>query len=437
MFEILCWFNDNVSPKRKTYDFLNKFSLSGTANYFLQLGALLAGIALSVYLLVQHTELRSGIQASASFCSVASFADCDVVNASDYSEILGVPLAALGALFYFFLFLLALLFPIGQKGHAWGQGWIGRLGLLALLIDVHLFCIQAFVLRNFCIMCLSTYVVSALVFLTAFWSYEKKDQGVGFYLKSILGPKFAPSPGVGFSSALLGLLALCSFTLALWLIPPAILIHSPTYDRINQALEIFFEQWKDIPGKKIPTKDTDARSGNATSGIQIVEFSDFQCPHCQRAAFTFHTAMKALKDKAEFVFKHFPLDSACNATVKKEIHPHACSLARLGVCLQKQGKFWQFHDAVFFDWAKEGHSSSNAVLDSIVGGSLSTVTDQATFQNCMKDPETLAAVKEDIALGLANGVDGTPAVFLNGKRVAIPITLDNLKRLIEIESSLK
>lgn len=425
-----------MSPKNHSRQLFRNFSFSNTTNYLVQIAALLTGTGISLYLLVQHTELKSGIQASASFCSVSSFADCDVVNASDYSEVLGVPVAGVGAIFYAFLLMLALLFPVGQKGFAWGQGWIGRLSLLGLAVDAYLLLIQFAMIRNACVMCLLTYVVTSLVFFTTFWSYEKKKLGIQAFLRSILGPKFAPTPEVHLSNAFLGLLAFGAFAWVLWLIPASIRIRSQTYERVNQAMEMYFEQWKEIPVKKLPIKKGDGTFGNPDAKVQVVEFSDFECPHCQRAAFTLHTAMKALEDRVHFVFKHFPLDSSCNPSVKVQMHPNACHLARLAYCMEQKGKFWAFHDVVFFEWGKETHDSKNALNDAVVSGPLSKVVTPSEYQECLKNSASLANLQDDIRLGVARNVDGTPAVFINGKRITIPLSLENLKRLVEIESRL-
>lgn len=417
------WFNDLVSPKTAT-------------TFVVQTLTLIVGVSISLYLLVQHTQLKSGIQESSSFCNISSFADCDVVNASEYSEVFGVPIAALGAIFYFAMLVLALLFPPRGNGFGWGQGWIARLALLGLGVDLYLFGIQIFALGNLCVMCVATYAVTLVVFLTAYLAVGKSRGNVAAYLKSLWQPRTQDAPTLVFPHFLLGVLALVAFGTVLFLTPLALKMRSQSYEMVNRAMSQYFERWKELPAHPITVSPGDGTYGNPAAKVQIVEFSDFECPHCQRAAFTMHTAKGRLKDKAFFVFKHFPLDPSCNTSVKAMIHPNACVLARLSYCANQKKAFWPYHDAVFFKFDQEKHIGSSPVLDSVKEGALKSYFTEAEYHQCLASPESLAAVQEDIKLANARSVDGTPAVFVNGKRVTIPVTLENLEKLIEIESKL-
>ncbi len=85
--------------------------------------------------------------------------------------------------------------------------------------------------------------------------------------------------------------------------------------------------------------------GASGAPITFVEFSDFECPFCARAYPTVKQVLDAYKGKILFVYKHFPLTS---------IHPRAQKMAEASECARDQGKFWEFHDAVFEnqgDWA--------------------------------------------------------------------------------------
>lgn len=415
-----------MSPKRYSPGFL----------FLFQLASALAGIALSLYLLVQHTELKSGIQAEASFCSISSYVDCDVVNSSDFSEVLGIPTAALGALFYFTVLILALLFPLNQRGFAWGQGWIARLSLLGLAIDCYLLIVQTVVLRNFCVMCLLTYVATLGVFITAYLGSERRTEGFKRFVRAVVGPGFAPPPQLPAAHALFTLITLASFVTVLWLVPAAIRMRSQSYQMVNKALDQFFEAWKELPIRKFAVKPGDGVYGNPNAKVQIVEFSDFECPFCQKAAFTLHTAKQTLKDRVQFVFKHFPLDSACNSSVRMQMHPNACALARLSFCQNQKGKFWDFHDAVFFKWDAEKKKGTSALAQAVADGPLKALMTEDEYRQCLNDPASLANAQEDIRLGQARNVDATPTVFINGKQVTIPLSLENLRRLVEIEEKL-
>lgn len=85
--------------------------------------------------------------------------------------------------------------------------------------------------------------------------------------------------------------------------------------------------------------------GDSSAKVTIVEFSDFQCPFCERSFPTMNQVMEDYKGKVKLAYKHFPLVS---------IHPKAQKAAEAAECAKDQGKFWEFHDKLFgnyADWA--------------------------------------------------------------------------------------
>jgi uncharacterized membrane protein len=112
------------------------------------------GLILSLYLLVQHTRLKAGIQDKDGFCHIGEGFDCNSVNASAFSEIVGIPIAALGALFFFTLLILVAFHPPESRYYRKTQIITARLSTLALGIDLILFGLQYFVIRKFCLFCL-------------------------------------------------------------------------------------------------------------------------------------------------------------------------------------------------------------------------------------------------------------------------------------------
>lgn len=85
--------------------------------------------------------------------------------------------------------------------------------------------------------------------------------------------------------------------------------------------------------------------GKVGAPVTIVEFSDFQCPYCERVYPTINQVVKDYGDKVVLAYKYFPLVS---------IHPRAQKSAEAAVCASDQGKFWEFHNALFehqSDWS--------------------------------------------------------------------------------------
>jgi len=139
-------------------------------------------------------------------------------------------------------------------------------------------------------------------------------------------------------------------------------------------------------------------------------FSDFQCPGCTKFASRLAAIRQRFGDRLQIVFKHFPLDGTCNPRVPGPAHPLACEAAFAAEAARRQEKFWAFHDALF---------SADLIENSV---SLTSVARRVgleveRFENERRSREVQAEVADDIAQGNQLGIEGTPAVFLNGRRV--------------------
>ncbi len=406
-----------------------------------QLVLTVLGIALSVYLLVQHTRLKSGIQEGQSFCSFGKYADCDAVNASDFAEVGGIPIASFGAVFFFLLFMGAVLsWPKGPSFERW-QRYIAWLCVVGLVIDLFLFGVQTFELHTYCLLCLTSYLVTIGVFIIAGFMLNR---GAGFkklYLAALLRPLASNAKISSGASAVL-IISMVAFGWAIAMLPANIRLKSESYKVVNDAVEQFFVKWRDLPIKKIPVKPGDGTFGNSASKVQIVEFSDFQCPFCKRTAFTMHTLLNSLGNRVFFVFKNYPLDNACNPKVTYQMHLYACKLAKLAYCSAQKGKFWNFHDAVFLNWdtekelVKPPEKGNDPLSNAVTKGPLSSVFTEGEYKKCLSNPAAEASIGQDLNLGTSFGITGTPTIFINGKQVTIPMSVENLKRLIEIEETL-
>lgn len=154
--------------------------------------------------------------------------------------------------------------------------------------------------------------------------------------------------------------------------------------------------------------------GPTDAKVTVVEFSDFQCPYCSKAA----VAMKKLKDKygdkVRFVFRQFPLS----------FHQNAREAAEASLAAHAQGKFWAFHDRLF-----ENQSAlDRASLEKHAGA---VGLDLTAFKKALDEKAHAGAVDQDLKLGEEAGVDGTPSLFVNGARAPNPSDYDAVAELVE------
>ncbi len=143
--------------------------------------------------------------------------------------------------------------------------------------------------------------------------------------------------------------------------------------------------------------------GPADAKVTIVEFSDFECPFCSRAADAAHAIKEKYSDKVRFVFRQFPLP----------FHANAHTAAEASLAANAQGKFWEFHDKMF---------ANQKGLDraSLEGYAKDVGMNVATFKQALDQKTYAATVDAELKLGEEVAVDGTPTMFLNGARVANP-----------------
>ncbi len=152
--------------------------------------------------------------------------------------------------------------------------------------------------------------------------------------------------------------------------------------------------------QKAVASGTDAAFGPANAKVTVVEFSDFQCPYCTRAAAVANQIKKKYTEDVRFVFRQFPLS----------FHKEAHLASQAALAAGAEGKFWEYHDLLFENQKQLGRESLEKYAADLG-------LDMAAFKKALDDGTYKAAVDEDIALGGKVAVSGTPTMFINGKRV--------------------
>ncbi len=147
---------------------------------------------------------------------------------------------------------------------------------------------------------------------------------------------------------------------------------------------------------KIEIENNDPVLGDKNAEISIVEFSDFQCPFCERAfsgAVTDFKLSSYFSDgKVNLIYKQFPLTS---------IHPYAQKAAEASLCAKEQEKFWEYHDLLF---------ANQEALDetSLKNYASQLELDTSKFNNCLDNNEKEAEVKKETQQAVDAGGRGTP-----------------------------
>jgi protein-disulfide isomerase len=166
---------------------------------------------------------------------------------------------------------------------------------------------------------------------------------------------------------------------------------------------------------KIPVGPEDHVQGSADAECTLVEYGDYECPHCAHADPIVKRLQRHLGKRLRFVFRNFPLS---------QLHPHAEAAAETAEFAAARGKFWEMHDLIF-----ENQSSLSLALFEKLAQQLGLSS--ADLLDALNRKEYEARVRADFTGGVRSGVNGTPTFFINVQRHNGPFEYEDLLAAIE------
>ncbi|MBF0380336.1 MAG: DsbA family protein [Magnetococcales bacterium] len=179
--------------------------------------------------------------------------------------------------------------------------------------------------------------------------------------------------------------------------------------KYNVTLELDTPRY-DVPGPQ------DLVKGNKNAPITIIEFSDYECPYCQRAQKVLKKVEEKYGDKIRFVFRHFPLP----------FHKKAPKASEAAQCAQDQGAFWPFHKALF----KSDFDLSIAEFKKLAK---KLKLNSKQFNKCLDSGSYASRVAADKKDGKSLGITGTPTFFINGIKLVGAVPFKDFVEVIEKE----
>jgi protein-disulfide isomerase len=180
-----------------------------------------------------------------------------------------------------------------------------------------------------------------------------------------------------------------------------------------------------VARKEMEVRAKGPARGPQNAPVTIVEFSDLQCPHCKQAQPTLEKLISEAPN-ARLVFENFPID---------QIHKWANLAARYGSCVGRTNgdAFWRFIDGVFNEQDQITEQNATDKLNEIAKAA---GADPEATATCAAAPQAKTDVIQSYELGVANGVTGTPTLFINGRKIANvnSIPYDQLKAIVQFEA---
>ena len=166
---------------------------------------------------------------------------------------------------------------------------------------------------------------------------------------------------------------------------------------------------------KVPVTSRDHVLGHDNAPVTIVEYGDYQCPHCAAAQPIVADILLRLGDRLRFVFRHFPL---------VEVHPVAGPAAEASEFAGSRGLFWQMHQSIF---ANQSRLSVPVLITLAANLKLSPVD----LRDSLAAGTFAEKVQGDFISGVRSGVNGTPSFFVNGIRHDSPYGVATLASAID------
>lgn len=352
------------------------------------------GLILSIDLVYIYIKTNFIADAPKSFCSINSFVDCDGVAQTPKAFFLGVPLAIWGVILYCLFLFLNFVDKIREKINfpllnvfKNPSSYIASIGLLSFIISVSLACVSIFQINKICILCFATYFINLFIALVAvkenFFITDVKNtildfiQGVKQYTTLFLAVMLVLVLGLGY------------FQRSLILAPNLKMIKS--IEEFRQLKTNIYA----IEGNTL---------GNPDGDVSIYVYGDFMCPFCKIMNIMLHKLV--IDDKNVAVYHvNFPLDSACNPTVVRKIHPGGCILSKYALAAQNQGNYWGMVSAIYTYMPKD----EKQLLG--IGNLIGLDSDKLyTDAHSKQIDETL---ENQIYRGIGARIMGTPTIIID------------------------
>lgn len=374
---------------------------------------ILIGIGLTVYLFQHHYQLAYGLLAEKSICNVGGAFDCDAVNTSTFSEVLGIPVSIIGTFTYIVLGLLLIGFKLLDKSEGERPGrFLFYLTSFMMAGNVYFFFVSTFVIKAFCLFCVLHYVATFIVWILVYlqvpgprWAHFFED------VKALLQGGEAGARGTLFVLAIIPIGSIIGNGMYVSSLAPG-------FDRMVKRS---IAEWQ--ISKKVDFDIPNAPTlGNPNAPVEIVEFFDFRCGHCKKAFLPLHAFVSANKDKVKWVIQNFPLSSGCNPHIKGGPGGNSltCSLAKAGWCAHLEGKFIEAQEWIF---DRQLSLTEQSIDDLIKHFGFN----DENFKACINSEETAAEIARQAERGHAAGLKGTPAIYFNGKALPLGFMIPVLK----------
>jgi predicted DsbA family dithiol-disulfide isomerase len=172
-----------------------------------------------------------------------------------------------------------------------------------------------------------------------------------------------------------------------------------------------------LPRYRVAVAAKGPARGQSSAPVTIVEFGDFQCPYCKESEASLRSLMARYPRDVRIVFRNLPLT---------QIHPDAKIAAQAAVCADRQGKFWEMHDAMY-------DNQGGLNVEALKGTATRLGLNADRFSACIADGSASQALDLDAKAARDLGIEGTPYFFINGRPIDGDVPIEKFESIIQDE----
>lgn len=372
--------------------------------------SLLVTVGLFIYLTIHHFALKLGLGGN-SLCEISSKINCDAAATSSFAEFAGIPIAILGGVFHLILLLFVVFYRLDwSEPSSYLRLTLRGMLITSVVVSIISGFISLFILKILCPFCVATYVFS-LINLFLGWNLVQNFSNSEFQYSNY------------FNEYKSHLIALISIPVASWVVS-GMIQSSYGLDQIKKQIPEKIAIWK-ASTEYTFDKNIGLSNGVENPRVTIVEFADFKCSHCKVAASTIEVFLKGRPDIL-FIYKPFPLDGNCNTGIPQKGDNSRCVLAAYALCAEKLSqKGWNMHHWIFERQEKLFSVTDAKTLLPEIQTDLGL--DSAKMSECADSIEIYDIIKKSATEGAAANVEGTPTIYMNGKKLPWGQHLEVLK----------
>ncbi len=407
----------------------------------LSLVLILLSIGIHTYLTLHYYRINFGPNVEQSHCSISAAFNCDAVALSSFAAFMNIPIALFGGVTHVVLFFLVSFLLLGLVGNpAYVRRYSLWLSGLIAMTSVVMLGISITQLTSYCLYCIAAYGLSFLTLFTL-WKAQTQapSEGKGDHkggksleritIKEGLRGLWTHSRGV---SIMLALVPVFVFLMHHSLFSK----HWSRRAKPDVVVAQSINRWMTQPPFEFFSPSLTKGPPGDQADMTVVEFADFFCSHCQRAASSLKIFALA-HPQVRFEFYNFPLDGVCNKNIQRG-RGLSCRLAKAVHCSGQQTQKWTFHDIVFEKQEEFRKSKSLSQLDELIEVYITKWgLDWEKLKACMDSVETQDTLLAQIESGKKAKIEGTPTIYVNGRYLSQGHSILILSKVLERSLELK